>query len=139
MRTPLIVFTAGLMLAPLVGRAQMTAPDQAQITSWLGDGPLVFTDIFTSDPANPMTSDQTLDSSDIGPAWGAGLDLAFGAYLGYGSELLNRGGAFSYSYGGSFGNDILGNPASFALHQALFRAQARQTERLALFRRNTGA
>ena len=193
MRKPLITLMAGLMLAPLVGRSQLMTPsDQTQITSWLGDGPLVFTDAFTSDTANPKTSVQfhlaadgigptitlasiktysgqtmtiggfdpqswdsyggntgngfntfvagepnafifnlttdtiqyensnasgyyyqTEDSSDIGPTWGIGTDLAFGAYLGYGSELLNRGAAFSYSYGGTFGTDILGNPASF--------------------------
>jgi hypothetical protein len=56
---------------------------------------------------------QTMDSPDIGPNWGIGFDLAFGAYLGYGSELLNRGAAFNYSYGGSFGTDILGNSALY--------------------------
>jgi hypothetical protein len=60
---------AGLMLAPLVGRSQlMTSSDQAQITTWLGDGPLVFTDAFTSVAADPKSSvpfHQTVDG--IGP------------------------------------------------------------------------
>ncbi len=56
---------------------------------------------------------QTLNASSIGPTWGQSFDLAFGDYSGIGPDTLNYGSTFNYSYGGSFGTDILGDPDEF--------------------------
>jgi hypothetical protein len=56
---------------------------------------------------------QTLDYSGLGPTWGQSFDLTFGDYNGYGPDTLDYGSTFNYSYGGSFGTDILGDPDLF--------------------------
>jgi TLD len=56
---------------------------------------------------------QTLDYSGLGPTWGQSFDLTFGDYNGYGPDNLDYGSTFNYSYGGSFGTDILGDPDLF--------------------------
>jgi hypothetical protein len=57
---------------------------------------------------------QTFDYSGIGPTWGQSFDLTFGDYNGNGADNLTYGATFNYSYGGSFGTDILGDPDIFS-------------------------
>ncbi len=64
---------------------------------------------------------QTFDYSGIGPTWGLNFDLTFGDYTGILPDTLNYGSTFNYSYGGTFGTDILGDPDEFTpLHGGIY-------------------
>jgi hypothetical protein len=74
--------------------------------------------ILTSDTLQRENHDasgdyQTLDYSGLVPTWGQSFDLTFGDYNGFSPDTLNYGSTFNYSYGGSFGTDILGDPDLF--------------------------
>jgi hypothetical protein len=193
-RFPSYILAAALGLAAFHAQAQLlTSADKTQLETWLGSGPLQFTDIFSAvngdgkttvdfnnaadgkgatftlasvtrgnntyviggyDPVSwngaledyvfvtsrsaqtafiyNLTADviqrentfgvgqngsgdyQTLDAESLGPTFGESFDIAIGNdYSGFGSDLLTEGSTFNYSYGGSFGTDILGTPDIF--------------------------